>query len=86
MPSCFALYDKLTGKQMVLQEVDKAICVYMDIPVSETDWAYSWYNTIGLSLAIGHDWEKIKEFFPERTPIIDFLKENYDVNSWKEFK
>lgn len=86
MPSCFALYDKATGEQQALQDVDKKICEYLDVPVDEENWVQNWYNTVGLSLAVGHSFEKIREFFPEKEAVISFLQENYDVNSWKEWK
>jgi hypothetical protein len=86
MPRCFALYPKGGTEKISLQDVDKELCEFFGVKVSETEWLGNWYNTIGLSLAIGHDWGKIREFFPEMKNIIDFMEENYTPDSWKEWK
>lgn len=86
MPSCFSLTKRGHNRPSNLQDVDRDICEHLGVKVDPMNWYSNWYNTIGLSLAIGHSFEKIKEFFPERAQVIDFLEQNYDVNSWKEFK
>ena len=86
MPSCFALTHKHSGIKANLHDVDKELCEYFGVEVSEDKWLGDWYNCIGLGLAIGHDWDKLRGFFPKHKPIIDFLETNYDVDSWKEWK
>jgi hypothetical protein len=86
MPSCFALIDKSTGKRAILQDVDKELCEYLGVEVSETKWVGDWYNCIGLGLAIGHDWDKLRGFFPEHGPIIDYLESRFESDNWKEWR
>jgi hypothetical protein len=86
MPSCFAMRKIGEEERSSLQDVDKAICEHFNIPTDEEKWAYNWYNTIGLALAMGHDWDKIIGFFPEREPIVQFLRDHYITDAWWEGK
>jgi hypothetical protein len=85
MPSCFALYRKGETEPMILHHVDLEMREHFGVE-DDGNWYKNWYNTIGLSLAIGHDLEKIREFFPDKVDVIEFLEANYSTDSWKEFK
>jgi hypothetical protein len=86
MPSCFALTKKGETKPAILQEVDKELCEFLGVPVDADRWVGDWYNCIGLGLAIGHDWDKLRGFFPTHKDIIDYLELHYNTDSWKEWK
>ena len=65
MPACFQLYRKadMAAGPVVLQKVDEELCEYFKVPCDEKRWMCDWYNTIGFRLAIGKDFEQIREEF-----------------------
>jgi hypothetical protein len=84
MPNCFQLTFKGETEPMKLVDVDKMLCQHFNVPVDPREWYENWYNSIGLSLAMGVTWENIEKAFPERKEIIDYLKANFNVDSWAE--
>lgn len=86
MPSCFALYYKANGEQAMLNEVDTAMCQALGVEPDPERWYKNWYNTIGLGLAIGHDLNRLREFFPDKLDVIAYLEEYYTTKAWKEWK
>ena len=84
MPNCFALYRKGSKEPEVLQKIDDEMREHFNAPPSPNEWYERWYDTIGLGLALGNDWDKIKTYFPNKVPIIDWLAENFTSNAWAE--
>jgi hypothetical protein len=94
MPNCFQLIDKETGKPAILRDVDNRLWEEVGIQKADPEkWYLNWYNTIGLSLACGNNWDRIREIYqesielcPECGTVIDFLEAHYDSSSWWEGK
>lgn len=83
MPNYFALYPKdFPRKPAVLQGVDNLMCDHFGVSPSITGWYRDWYNTIGLGLSLGHDWEALRGFFPDKVDVIDWLEANYTTDTW----
>lgn len=87
MPNCFTLTKIGEDKPSRLPAVDDAICAHLGITPHEKFFAHRWYDLIGLSLALGHSWEKIREIFADDGDLLkiaQFLQDNYTVNAWAE--
>jgi hypothetical protein len=86
MPNCFQLTRKGESRPRELEKIDEEICEHLQIPVDPIKWAFEWYNTIGLSLACGQNWDQMRAIFEgeETLRIIDFLEANYVADAWAE--
>jgi len=89
MPNCFQLINRETGKADAFQDIDAAICKDMDWPVDEVRYAFGWYDVIGLGLALGQTFEKMRGYYaddPELLAIINWLDARYTADAWYEHK
>ena len=88
MPSCFQLTKKGEQAPARLQTVDDEMRVAFGADPDPDKWFEQWYNTIGLGLAMGHDWVKLREIFKETAlvAVVDWLEANYTTDSWYEHK
>jgi len=86
MPHCFSLTRKGEKETATLQSVDDAMCAHFGTIPNPKEWYKNWYSTIGLGLAVGHSLQKLKEFWPDKSEIIDWLDENYTSDAWREWK
>ncbi len=89
MPTVVKLISKSTKETMDYQTLDRLICAHLGRKVESSVWCHDWYNHIGLGLAVGWKWPKIRENYaddPIMLKIIDYLETNYTVNSWWEPK
>jgi hypothetical protein len=96
MPNCFQLFKKGSTSPEVLNEVDKAVAEFMEVPVDSVKWCYDWYNVIGFSIAMGRrlgseelrahvrDWTEVPEYAEKLMKILTFLEENYTSDAWVE--
>ena len=84
MPNCFTLTRKGAASPSKLTEVDEALCAHFDAPVHPTQWFRAWYDIEGLGFACGKSFDWMREQFPDRKEILDFLENNYTVNAWAE--
>lgn len=98
MPNCFQLIGKVTKTATSFAEIDDAICKELNVPMSETKYYLGWYDFIGLSLALGSSFDKIRQSLRPKehdTPddlhwaeqmlkIVDYLDEHYVSNAWAE--
>lgn len=87
MPACFALTKKGETKPTKLTQIDEELCIVFNAPVDPDKWYQNWYNTIGLGLALGYDWNSLREKLgddPETKGILDWLEAHYEVDSWRE--
>ena len=83
MPVHFQLYKHDSDTPETLSQVDKVICAFIGVEVDPVYWVADWYNTIGFSLALGHSFDKIRELFPDKVQITNFIEDNYDVINWR---
>lgn len=89
MPACFQLYRKEdpTAGAVRFVEVDDKMCAHFGAPVHESNYYENWYNEVGMGLAMGHTWDKLREIYhayPRTLAIIDYLEDNYTTNCWYE--
>lgn len=84
-----------------LDDVDKAICEHIGVPFNEEKWCalttvpeereafwsvgIDWYNTIAQALAMGLDYDKIRNEVAPNSEVVhkicDFLEQNYTYES-----
>ena len=82
MPVCFELTPKGEELPVKLVEVDRKMCEAFNAPVHPDYWFQNWNNVIGLGLACGQTWERLREVNaddPEMVCIINWLEDRYDV-------
>ncbi len=94
MSNCFQLTRKGEDKPIVLQVLDDEMRVAFGEPADPKKWMWGWYNTIGLGLSLGHDWQKLREIYePEDADdrfchrlmrVLAWLEQNFTVRSWTE--
>jgi len=89
MPNCFTLTKKGETKPSTFVKIDEELCEFFNVRPHETNWFRGWYNSIGLGLAMGYSWDKMREMFkdnPKLLEIVNFLAKNYDSSAWYETK
>ena len=85
---CFTL--SRDGKPVKLQDIDKELCDMLGVPCDDNEWVLGWYDSIGLGLACGCDWDKIRkiliiddsEHHKSLAKVIDYLRNNFTTDSW----
>lgn len=84
MPNCFTLTKKdiPNAKPAQFQHIDDAMREHFGAPANAEEWYMDWYNSVGLGLAMGNSFEKLREIIPDLTPVIDYLDANYTADSW----
>ena len=82
MPACFTLTKKGETKPSTFVAIDEALCAHFGVTPDPDLYYRSWYDIEGLGLAMGYDWNKLREINPDRKPIIDWLEENYLPDAW----
>lgn len=72
-----------TGKAADLVALDAEICSVLGVKCDPTEWYVSWMSTVGMMLAIGHDYayvrDAVEEYYYEieLRQIIDYLETYY---------
>ena len=61
MARSFCLYDLETHIRVPLVEVDERMCAHFDQPCDPKHYLAGWYDSIGLSLALGMSFDEIVE-------------------------
>ena len=85
MSVCFSLFPIGSSTPARLVEVDDAMREAFGAPPDAHDYYRNWYDTIGLGLALGHSFERLKtEFFPNSADIIEWLAARYSPEAWVE--
>ncbi len=82
MPNCFMLTRKGEEQMTPLQQVDDEMRTHFGAPPSATEWYRGWYDTIGFGLAMGNDWDRLRELYEDAKPVIDWLEANFTVDAW----
>lgn len=74
---------------VTLTVIDEELCVHLGEPVRHDYWCRDWYNSIGLSLALGRSFDEIRENlkeFPEDEtellPVVEYLDANFITGAW----
>lgn len=72
-----------------LNTIDEELCIHLGESISNSRWCRDWYNSIGLALAIGQSFDKIREELKacpeneiELLPIVDYLDANFVTDAW----
>jgi hypothetical protein len=98
MPNCFSLTRKSTGQVAILQEVDTEMRKHFKEPPDPDHWLWSWYNTIGLRLALGRTFTDIiqechsniieypedKDYYNRKLEIAKYLNQHLVSDAWAE--
>lgn len=97
MANCFTLTRKGESKPASLQGIDDEMRLHFGEPPDAKQWLYGWYNTIGFALALGRDWNQIREeyapdpyasdggeFDRKMVGVCDWLEANFTANAWAE--
>lgn len=88
MPNCFQLINKKTGLLDNLQDIDNLLWINIGKrkPLKNI-WYLDWYNYFGLDMAMGKSFDDIidrNKDDNEFIEILEYLKENYNINAWAE--
>lgn len=91
MAVCFTLTKRGCTEPVTFQYLDEVICLMLGKPCDPDKYYGSWYDIIGLRLAMGQDWAKIIEaFMPvedqsdlELLAICAYLQANYSSENWR---
>ena len=82
MPAYFTLTKKGETKPSTFVAIDEALCAHFGVTPDPNLYYRSWYDIEGLGLAMGYDWNKLREINPNRKDIINWLEENYISDAW----
>ena len=82
MPAYFTLTKKGETKPSTFVAIDEALCAHFGVTPDPDLYYRSWYDIEGLGLAMGYDWDKLREINPNRKDIINWLEENYLPDAW----
>lgn len=87
MPSCFQLMRN--GAAVPLNQIDEEMCRHFEVACHPVRYFEGWYDTIGFLLATGKTFDQIRVTYadePILVKIVDWLKANFESNSWHELK
>ena len=88
MPNCFTLTRKSAPEAgpVSLNQIDEELCEFLGEKVHPTKYVRHWFDLQGLSLALGHSCEKIRELFPdqENLEVTNWLEANFTPDAWCE--
>ena len=82
MPAYFTLTKKGETEPSAFIAIDEAMCAHFEVTPDPVKYYRAWYDIEGLGLAMGHDWNKLREINPNRADIIDWLEDNYTPDAW----
>jgi hypothetical protein len=82
MVAYFWLYDVKTKEAESLQVVDDKMRVHFGAPPNDREWYRSWYDSIGLFIALGNTKEQILADWPDKADIVEWLYANYTAEGW----
>ena len=82
MPACFQLFPKGSTEPASFADIDDAMRAHFGAPPDEKHFYCMWYDVEGFELALGYDWDKMRQTHPNRKDIIDWLEANYTSKAW----
>lgn len=79
-----AVYFELhrEGRPVKFSTIDDEMCEALGVDCDPVNYYKNWYDTIGFALACGRDWNWIRETYEHKTDVVDFLQNNFTVNSY----
>ncbi len=89
MPNCFTLTKINEEDPTGLSSIDNELRHEFNEPDDNKNYLYSWFDTIGLGLACGNDWDKMKDVFkddPDLLKVISYMETRYTYSAWYETK
>lgn len=92
MPNFYSLTQIGETEIESLVMVDEKMCANFNATPDPVHWYHNWESNIGLMLALGYSWGKVKEVCLDdgteygRTlaAITEWLEARYTVNAWAE--
>jgi hypothetical protein len=88
MPNCFSLTDKRTGELASLSGVDDRMREHFGAAPDPVKYYESWYDIIGLSLALGRTLPELIERYAGKDEVLHaialWLAEHYVTDAWAE--
>lgn len=86
MPNCFTLTRKSDTEAgpVAFSTIDDEMCEHFGVKPDPKMYHRGWYDCIGLALACGQTWDKIRETFSGMVPIVDWLESHFIPNAWAE--
>ena len=86
MPNCFTLIPKGTNTPAKFAEIDDKLRKAFNQPEDAEKFLWGWYDTIGLALACGKDWDWVRENCgsEDLRAVVNWLEGRYDTDSWFE--
>lgn len=85
MPNAFMFRSKETGKPTQFVKIDEEICNHLGVPIHETKYYNSWYDIIGLAVAVGQKLSEIAantNYDEETRKIAAYLDSRYTTEAW----
>lgn len=89
MPNCFAMTKIGESEPAKLVAIDEEICAMLGIPSDPVHWVHGWYDSIGLSLALGKSLDEIVKIYADDPPldrIAVYLRDHYTVKAWYQHR
>ena len=82
MSNYFCLRKLGSPEPQRLQEIDDDMRRHFGAPLDPERWYRNWYETIGLSIAMGIELPKMREIWNDRIEVIDWLVGTYEWSAW----
>lgn len=80
-----AIYFQLTNKETNAivgpGKADDLMREHFGAEPNSKRYYENWYDTIGFSLAAGNTQEEVKEFWPEKNVILDYILDTYSIEN-----
>lgn len=92
MPNCITLTRKGEKEPMNFGKVDDLVCEALGVQPDPVKFYRSWYDIIGLGIALGDTLPKMRAKFaadpetPELAKIAAFLDDNFTTDAWYQPK
>ena len=86
MSACFQLIPIDSDQPEKFGQIDEKMCRFFGVEPSNDQWYMHWYPVIGFNMALGLDYQKLRETFPEYLEVINWLADNYTINSFQSSK
>ena len=86
MSNCFTLTPKGGTAPARFAEIDDKLRAAFNQPADDKNYLWFWYDTIGLALACGKDWDWIRINLEDENlrAVANWLEGRYEVDRWCE--
>lgn len=82
MPNYFSLTPINGTEPTKLADIDDAMCKHFGVTPDDDSFYRHWVDIEGFALAVGRDWQWMRDNFPDRLDIINWLEANYTPDAW----